>query len=513
MIRWGSFLEVKRVSKMVKEVDEIMKTYEEDGTYKGTADKIGVARNTVKKYVKLYNAAREEEESEDQEENGAKNRRIEEMTHRPWELRLNELLKETMGQRRKKMRTKASTLYRNLADEGYKVSYSSVKRRVQAIKDQYTPRETFIRQEHPIGKDVEFDWGEVFFDYGCAEVKRFMGVFTFPHGMYRFARIYAHQSMLEVLDIHLKLFDHLGGVPKEIVYDNMKTVVITPGKKRFNPQMIQFSTYYGFSIRMCNVGKPNEKGSVENSVSFVRREAFSLKHTFRDDGDVNAYLEQKLEKMNRYTVYERTKTPFDAMEEEKSHFKQLPGSRWINAREESRIINKYSMISVDGNHYSVPDTFFPRKIAIRILVDKIELLNEQRCIGTHERLSGKGQYRLEITHYLETFKRKPGALAQSSALRAQANSLQQLFDHHYTKKPKAFIDILELLYQTSPRQLVALIERLQSQGIIPTADILKNLLEQKESIPAPALDTYHLDIPVKHEGLDTFDRLIVRNQG
>ncbi len=51
MIRIASFLEVKRVSKMAKEVDEIMKTYGEDGTCKGTADSIGFARNTEKKYV------------------------------------------------------------------------------------------------------------------------------------------------------------------------------------------------------------------------------------------------------------------------------------------------------------------------------------------------------------------------------------------------------------------------------------------------------------------------------
>lgn len=174
-----------------------------------------------------------------------------------------------MEQKREKQRTKASVLFRELIEEGYKVSYSSVKRRVQAIKDQFTPRETFIRQEHPAGRWVEFDWGDVYFHYDGVEVKRFMGVFTFPHGMYRFARIYAHQSMLEVLDIHLKFFDHLGCVPKEIVYDNMKTVIITPNKKHFNPKMIQFSTYYSFVIRMCNVGKPNEKGSTENSIGFV----------------------------------------------------------------------------------------------------------------------------------------------------------------------------------------------------------------------------------------------------
>ena len=245
---------------------------------------------------------------------------------------------------------------------------------------------------------------------------------------------------------------------------------------------------------------------------FVRREAFSLKNAFHDDRDTNAHLEQKLDKMNRYTVHERSKTPFEAMEEEKSHFKTLPPSSWKNVREETRIINKYSMISVDGNHYSIPDTFFPKKIAIRIHVDKIELLQAQSCIGIHERLQGKGQYRLEITHYLKTFKTKPGALAHSTALRTQANSLQQLFDHHYTRKPKEFIAILELLHYTDPKLLVKRIEQLRCQGIIPTADILKNLLEQKESAPTPDLEYNRLDIPVQHEGLEIFDALIARNQ-
>lgn len=100
----------------------------------------------------------------------------------------------------------------------------------------------------------------------------FTGGITFPYSNYRFAWLYESESMVCVLDFHVKLIQHINFVPKSFTYDNMRTVVKAFEKdgKKITDHMKALSSYYNFNIRLCIARKGNEKGHVERSVEFIR---------------------------------------------------------------------------------------------------------------------------------------------------------------------------------------------------------------------------------------------------
>ena len=105
-----------------------------------------------------------------------------------------------------------------------------------------------------------------------------MAVFTMAKSNFRFAYLYNNENTQSFVNAHIKFFEHIGGVPKCMVYDNMKVAVakfVGRTEKEATIALKQLSVYYGFNYRFCNIRSGNEKGHVENSVDFVRRKAFS----------------------------------------------------------------------------------------------------------------------------------------------------------------------------------------------------------------------------------------------
>ena len=98
-------------------------------------------------------------------------------------------------------------------------------------------------------------------------------------------------------------------------------------------------------------------------------------------------------------------------------------------------ISRYSLVKCEGNFYSVPDTYRPRLITLKIMVDRIALLDGNDVIASHRRLTGKQQYSLDITHYIKTFHRKPGALPNARVLAQVDELILDLFNRYYLPRP------------------------------------------------------------------------------
>lgn len=74
---------------------------------------------------------------------------------------------------------------------------------------------------------------------------------------------------------HRNAFSFFGGVPREVLYDNMKTVVLQrdayqTGQHRFHPSLWQFGKEMGFSPRLCRPFRAQTKGKVERMVQYTR---------------------------------------------------------------------------------------------------------------------------------------------------------------------------------------------------------------------------------------------------
>lgn len=114
-----------------------------------------------------------------------------------------------------------------------------------AIKDiERSKREAFIKQQYSWADAAEFDWGEVkLIISGKLRVFN-MGVFVTCKGNYRYAYLYYSQKMENFLHFHCQFFEHVGGIYKETVYDNLKTAVAKlVGRNQKKPTEDLLKTY------------------------------------------------------------------------------------------------------------------------------------------------------------------------------------------------------------------------------------------------------------------------------
>ncbi len=104
-----------------------------------------------------------------------------------------------------------------------------------------------------------------------------MAVLSSPGGDFRWAYLYTNQKKDVFLDSHVEFFEMVGGVYKEVVYDNMRNVVsrfIGRNERELNEDLVKLSIYYGYTVNVTNCFKPNEKGHVESSVKILRNKIF-----------------------------------------------------------------------------------------------------------------------------------------------------------------------------------------------------------------------------------------------
>lgn len=409
----------------------------------------GLDRETVSKYWEDYKQKRHELQQQ-----GVDERQIqEELTRAPKydssnrtkrkyteeiEVRLKELLQlekqkdSSLGSGHKQSMTNKQ-IFDILQKEGYDIGRSTINNALTVLRSSERKKEVFIRQQHDFGDRVEYDFGEVRLIIGGILGTYHMAVFASPAGKFRWCKLYTNQKKPVFMDSHVKFLDFIGGCYREIVYDNMKNVVskfIGKNEKQLNEDLVKMSIYYGFSINVTNCFSGNEKGSVEKAIDVLRTELFAVNYRFNTLDDVEEYVKSKLLKLNEDSL----------IAEEKAHLlPHLPSLELADIT--TAKADKSSLISVDTVMYSVPEELTGQTVIVKKYHDEIRVFFDNTEVCRHRRKKGKDKFSIEVMHYLETFKRKPGAVSNSVALKS-IPKLKAIFDTHYTKKPREFIETL-----------------------------------------------------------------------
>lgn len=330
-----------------------------------------------------------------------------------------------------KLRTTNAMIHQQLIDLNFDIGLTTVSTNVKRLKKHVT--EVYIKQLYKLGERAEYDFGEVKLIIAGERVKVSLAVISCPASNYRFACAYNNQGLEVFKDSHVRFFEQVGGVYGEICYDNMRNVVtrfLGKSKKELNTTLLQLSNYYGFKINVTNAFSGNEKGHVEESVKHVRNTAFALKYSFDSLEDVNEYLQLELNKMNLKSDIEKEKLnlrpykpPFEVGEYRK-----------VNC-------NKYGFIRVNNKYYSIPEEYISKDVHVKIYVDAIYVYHSNEKVCELIPIYNDEQYKVDIRHYCNTLKRKPGAITRSHALRSN-ETLVHVFKKYYSDDHKRFITIV-----------------------------------------------------------------------
>ena len=322
-------------------------------------------------------------------------------------------------------------VYELLKKQGFSLSYSTVVLEIKRIKN--SGNECFIRQDYDFGDRLEYDFGEVKLVINGIMKKYYIAVLSSPAGNFRWCYLYDNCKKDVFLDSHVKFFEMIGGVWKEIVYDNMRNVVskfIGKNEKELNEDLIKMSLYYGFDINVPNAFSGKEKGYVEGSVKYLRNKIFAENYKFNSEEAAIEYMESQLIKLN-----ENSK-----IEEEKKKLKSTKPPLEL-AEIKKSFVNKYSFVQIENNFYSVPEYLVGLSVTSKIYYNKILIYSNNELVCEHKKIDGNKKISANIRHYLKTLTFKPGALRNSYVLKSNPK-LKSIFDRYYTNNPKKFIDII-----------------------------------------------------------------------
>lgn len=291
-------------------------------------------------------------------------------------------------------------IFELLKKQGFTLSYSTVVLEMRRITS--SGNECFIRQDYDFGDRLEYDFGEVKLVINGITKKYYIAVLSSPAGNFRWCYLYDNCKKDVFLDSHVKFFEMIGGVWKEVVYDNMRNVVskfIGRNEKELNEDLVKMSLYYGFDINVTNAFSGNEKGYVEGSVKYLRNKIFAENYKFPSEESAIEYMKSQLMKLN-----ENSK-----IEEEKKKLKPTKPPLEL-AKIRKSFVNKYSFVQIENNFYSVPEYLVGLAVTSKIYYNKILIYSNNELVCEHKKLDGVKKISANIRHYLKTLTFKPGAL-------------------------------------------------------------------------------------------------------
>lgn len=471
----------------------------------------GINRKTIRKYVKEYESKRQELLN-----NGATGD-VRELTDsiveapkynsstRAKRKLTDEVIKEIQGyleenkekiaRGQRKQQKKKIDIFEALCEQGFEISYSTVCNTVRSLENKGA--EAYIRAHYALGDVCEFDWGEVkIFIDGQLRVLQ-MAVFTSAKGNYRYAILFAKQDTSCFLESHALFFEHIGGVYQTLVYDNMKVAVrkFVGTEKEPTEALLKLSLYYGFQFRFCNVRKGNEKGHVEKSVEYIRRKAFSAKDSFASIEEANSYLANICQRLNlKPQSSNGNQVAAEVLEEETPYL--LPKLPMYDAAKITELrVSKYSTITVNSCHYSVPDQFVGKMILTKIYTNQIICYWQGQVVAKHSRKLGHCEWSIQLEHYLGTLKKKPGAIASSVALHQANPKLQQIYASYYITKERDFVDLIYFISEKGLEVVEKAIDTLiRINTLEVTTEKIKAICSRKQEIKPNYIQTNNNDI-------------------
>lgn len=490
--------------KRMGEIKRIVELYKVHGSIRQVSKELKISRNTVKKYLDRVEKVRLGIE----EEIIPTKREIErQCTVVTPEIRgeIHRILEENQN-RPKKQRWNGKKIWHHLVRSGHPIGYSTVTGEIAAWKTSNAHREVYIYQDPEPGYRAEFDWGKVDLCIDNQWGKYSIATFVLNNSLYRFSRLYARESLLEVISAHIEFFREIGAVPQTVFYDNMRTV-IDPRTKEWNPRFLEFTVHYGFEPHACNVKSPHEKGTDEETVGYIRRTAFSEQTIFQSLEEANRFLAQKVDEINSHPVYHRNQVPREGLVTEQATLGPLPTLEFSNYLTRPAQISKYSMVLFESNYYSVPDEYRGRYLTLKIFPYRLEMVNGDAVIASHTRRFGRGGYSLDVSHYLKTLRRKPGALPHSKVFHQLHDAIQRVYHQHYLYNPKEFLPILSLVRESSIEGLIAAIEVLEEHQMVPTYETLQCVIQQH---PCQMVEPLVLpcEVRVDEPNLSVYDNLL-----
>jgi transposase len=407
---------------------------------------------------------------------------------------IDQILEEDRQAPKKQRHTVQRIFDRLKAEHGFTGSYTIVKDYVRDKKIRL--REVFFPLKQEAGTS-QIDFGQAKVIIAGVKQKTHLFCMALPYSDAMFLKAYPTEGFEAVADGHISAYKFFQGVPPEHLYDNMSTVVKSFCRglgRELTESFLALRSHYLFRSHLCNVGRANEKGVVENLIGYARRNFLVPILSFPSWEAFNNYLEAQCQKRLLMKASGKDKTIGALLEEEQASFLPLPASEFEACRKESRRVSSLSLVRFKNNSYSVPVEYAYREVIIKAYVFQLKICHKDSVIATHQRSYLRNDFVFDPIHYLPLLQRKPGALegARPFSDWELPKSFETLKRFLQAKSgnggKREYIQVLQLLRDFSVSEVHHAIEKAFAHSCVKFEAIRMLALSGKE----PAMTVVHL---------------------
>lgn len=295
--------------------------------------------------------------------------------------------KEYIKNRLSRYNLSAEKLFEEIKKEGYKGSYPTVSNYVRKLKNIFKEK-AVIRFETLSGEQAQVDWGYCGEIYDkekdrIVKVNCFVMVLGYSRTMY--VEFFPEQQMNSFLRGHNNAFKYFGGYTKEILYDNLKSVVIKRMLKasdsEYNKKFLDYAGYYGFNPVLCRPYRPQTKGKVENGVKYVKNN-FYAGEEFRTISEINQKCKEWLDKVNNRVHATTKEKPFERLKRE-NLISMCNKVEYDLSEIIYRKVQTDCRVCFRSNFYSVPYKYAGKEISLKVFENNIKIYYRGEIIAEH----------------------------------------------------------------------------------------------------------------------------------
>jgi transposase len=383
--------------------------------------------------------------------------------------------------------------------------------------------EAYLRLRTLPGEQGQVDWAHMgHLEIGRARRPLMAFVMVLSYSRQIFLRFFLDARMENFLRGHVAAFTAWGGVPRVLLYDNLKSAVLERRGDaiRFHPALLGFAGHYRYEPRPVAIARGNEKGRVERAIRYVR-DAFFAARSFTDIDDLNvqADLWCRGPAADRRCPDDPEHTVGDVFAEEKSRLLALPDNPIPLIEHVAVSVGKTPYVRFDLNDYSVPHSHVRRILTVLADPHEVRIADGAQLLGRHRRSYDKGAQVEDPAHIQALLDDKRGAREhRAHDLLAQAAPASRTLLIRAAERGGNLGAITAALMRLLERYGAAALQDAILEALlrdVPHPNAVRLVLERQRAelgaappvallLPAHVRDR---DAPVRPHALETYDQL------
>lgn len=283
---------------------------------------------------------------------------------------------------------KAPRVTELLRDEyGYSGSVDLVRKRMATLRPR--AERPAQRTGYRPGQVMQVDWAEMPTRPRIAGRERrvYALICSLPYSGAATAHFSFDMTVEAFLEGHVRALDWLGGVPRELVYDNLRAAVARRDGDAvtWNPRFVQLRGHYAFHATACTPATPREKGSVEGSVRYHKTGFWPARRfsSLAELDEVYADWRDRVALPRRHATGRHI--VFERLAHEREHLRALPPTRFDGAGRRSSRVPVDGYLKHAGSFYRAPEALVQQRVELRWNRDRVWIEHRGEVVARYAR--------------------------------------------------------------------------------------------------------------------------------